>query len=138
MTAAHVFRDGLPPRIVLIEDAESERESIASYLTQLGYVVAQAGDGAAGVKLLLANPPSLVILDVDMPNMGGIEVLRRMRAAPATRSVYVIVTSGLVGARDRQRAFEAGCNQYIVKPFTLTSLGAAIRAYFWKLGVVID
>ena len=138
MTAAPVFRDGLSPRVVLIEDVEIEREAIASHLTQLGYRVEQARDGLAGMKILTANPPDIVILDMDMPRMGGIEVLRRMRAAPEMRSVYVIVTSGLVGARDRQRAFEEGCNQYIVKPFSLVSLAAAIHTYFWKVGVVVS
>ena len=137
MTAAPVFRDGLPPRVVLIEDVHIEREAIASHLTELGYDVEQASDGLAGLKLVAERPPALVILDIDMPKMDGFEVIRRMRSAPATRSVYVIVTSGLVGARDRQRAFEAGCNQYIVKPFGLASLAAAIHAYFWKLGVVV-
>lgn len=122
---------------MIIEDAQHEREQIASYLTLLGYAVEQASDGIDGVKLVTANPPGIVILDIDMPNLGGVEVLRRLRAATATRSVYVIVTSGLVGARDRQRAFEAGCNQYIVKPFGLPNLAAAINAYFWKLGVVV-
>lgn len=135
---AHVFREGLAPRVVVIEDAEVEREGLASYLTELGYRVDTAADGMAGFKLLTPELPHLVILDLDMPKMGGVQVLRRLRANTETKSVYVIVTSGLTGGPERQRAFEAGCNQYIVKPFSLASLGRALHAYFWKLGVVDD
>ena len=87
------------------------------WLERAGHTVTLTGDGPAGLKLLEADPlPDLVLLDVMLPKVDGFEVLRRLRAAPRTKGLPVIMVTSFSRDKDRQRGSELGANDYIVKP----------------------
>ena len=87
------------------------------WLERAGHTVARTSDGAAGLRMLEADPlPQLVLLDVMMPRMDGFELLKRLRAAPRTRALPVIMVTSFSRDKDVQRGRELGANDYIVKP----------------------
>ena len=114
-----------PVRILVVEDEESYRQALHSGLTGEGYEVELAADGFEGLRLFAARPPDLVLLDVLLPGMGGIEVCRRIRElAP----VPVIMVSALDGEPEVVQAFELGAEDYVTKPYRLRELVARIQA----------
>jgi CheY-like chemotaxis protein len=124
-----------PPLILFVEDVLEEREAAIETLRTQGYVVVEAYDGSDAVKHASKRVPDVVVMDVSLPYMDGIQALRRIRSMPRVdgeKRPYVIMLSGQVDARTRQLAFEAGCDEYIVKPCGLDALSAAIRSYFAK------
>lgn len=120
------------PTILFVEDVLEEREPAIESLRALGYVVVEAQDGGQAVRRATKLMPDVVIIDVSLPVLDGIEAIRRIRASGGSKNPYVIVMSGQLDARTRQLAFEAGCDQYIVKPCGIDVLAAAVRAYFLK------
>jgi two-component system OmpR family response regulator len=97
-----------------------------------GYVVEGASDGGQAVRQANKRKYDVVIMDIELPNIDGIEAIKRIRANGAQKRPHVIVLSGLLDARTRQLAFEAGCDQYMIKPVELDDLTAAVRTYFTK------
>lgn len=118
--------------ILVVEDAVEQREAAVTTLRALGYRVDEAAHGGQAVRLASKGLADVIILDVSLPIVDGIEVIRRVRALGAPKRPHIIVTSGHADARSRQLAFEAGCDQYIVKPLELDALAAAIDAFFVK------
>lgn len=121
----------VPRTILVVEDEMDAREATVRSLRGLGYVVEIAADGGQAVKQALKHAPDVVVMDVSLPFMTGIEALRHIRANSAKRP-HVIMMSGQVDGRTRQLAFEAGCDQYIAKPLDIAAVAAAIDAFFVK------
>jgi CheY-like chemotaxis protein len=119
-------------RILFVEDVLEEREAAIETLRARGYVVDEALDGGQAVRLAAKSAPDVVVMDISLPVIDGIEAIRRIRSLGVTKRPHVIVMSGQVDARTRQLAFEAGCDQYIVKPCGIDALAAAVDAYFVK------
>ena len=104
-------------RILLVEDAADMALLTARWLERAGHTVQHAADGPAGLKILEADPlPDLVLLDVMLPKVDGFEVLRRLRAAPRTKGIPVIMVTSFSRDKDAARGRELGANDYIVKP----------------------
>jgi CheY-like chemotaxis protein len=118
--------------ILFVEDDHEQREAASALLRDRGYVVAEAADGGQAVRHAKKQLPDVVVMDVSMPVMDGIEAVRRIRALAGTKRPHVIVMSGQVDARTRQLAFEAGCDQFITKPCGIDALAASVDAYFVK------
>lgn len=118
--------------ILFVEDVLEERAPATETLRAHGYDVVEAMDGSQAVKYARKSLPDVVVMDVSLPYMDGIEAIRRIRALGGERRPHVIVMSGQVDARTRQLAFEAGCDEYIVKPCGVETLAAAVRAFFTK------
>jgi DNA-binding response OmpR family regulator len=118
--------------ILYVEDDPDQRQPAARTLRALGYHVDEAIDGAQGVRLALKGVADVIVIDVKLPIMDGVEVIRRVRTLGGPKRPHIIVMSAHSDARTRQLAFEAGCDQYIVKPFDLDALAAAIDAFFVK------
>jgi DNA-binding response OmpR family regulator len=118
--------------ILVVEDFDELRESIVSSLRQLRYRVEEAIDGGQAVRHASKGSADVIVLDVSLPIMNGIEVARRIRKLGAAKRPHIIMTSAHADARTRQLAFEAGCDQYIVKPMDFDALAAAIDAFFVK------
>lgn len=118
--------------ILFVEDVLEERAPAIETLRAHGYVVVEASDGSQAVKHARKSLPDVVVMDVSLPYMDGIEAIRRIRARGGERRPHVIVMSGQSDARTRQLAFEAGCDEYIVKPCGVDTLAAAVRAFFTK------
>ncbi len=115
--------------VLIIDDDTRLAAMVAEYLRSNGFSVAHAPDGAAGLQALHAQPPSLVVLDVMMPGISGLEVCRRIRALPGElASTPVLMLTGKGDAMDRVLGLELGADDYLAKPFEPRELLARIRA----------
>jgi DNA-binding response OmpR family regulator len=112
-------------RVLIIEDDPNVAEVVGRYLTREGYEVEIATDGADGLERALSNPPELVVLDLMLPNLGGLEVCRRIRAAAP---VPVIILTALGEEADRIVGLELGADDYVAKPFSPRELTARVKA----------
>ena len=116
-------------RILLVDDSRVARELTATYLMEMGHPVVQAANGADAVERYVAEKPDLVLLDVEMPEMDGYQVARRMRDRDARDHwIPIIFLSGRVADEDVERGIEAGGDDYIPKPVTPTILRAKLNA----------
>ncbi|GIU96408.1 MAG: response regulator [Actinomycetota bacterium] len=113
-------------RILLVEDHRSMRDAILMVLRSEGYAVEEVGDGDAALAAVRANPPDLVFLDLNIPGTDGAEVLRRIKADPATAHVRVIVVTA-TGEEGRAEATALGADGYVTKPFGPAALVRTVR-----------
>lgn len=120
----------MPTEPVLVVDDNAFNLELAQTLLELdGYQVRTAGDATEALGVL-ANGfrPRLVLMDIQLPGMDGLELTRQLRADPAYRSVTIIALTAYAMAGDEQRALAAGCDGYIVKPIDTRAFSARIRA----------
>lgn len=115
-------------RVLVVDDDEAVRTLASWQLESDGFAVDQAADGAEALGAIAAARPDLVVLDLTMPGVGGLDVLRRVRTAPATESLPVIVLSGRSGETDRIVGLDLGADDYLVKPFSPGELAARVRS----------
>lgn len=106
----------MPKKILVIEDNEQNRILMRQILKYHGYEVLEAEDGAAGLKMAGEHMPDLVLLDLQMPVMGGFAVIREMRKTPELSDLKVIAVTSFAMKGDREKALEAGFNDYVTKP----------------------
>ena len=116
-------------RILVVEDTEDNRQIVRDLLTNFGYELIEAADGAEGVALAQREQPDLILMDIQLPQVDGYEATRRIRAIPELAKVPIIaVTSyALSGGEAKTRA--AGCDGYVAKPFSPRELLAKIREF---------
>lgn len=112
--------------ICVVEDDSAIRRGIADALSYSGYTVHDAPDGAAGLELILSTDADLVLLDIMMPKMDGLEVLSRVRRAKPAQPVIFLTARG--EEYDRVKGLKLGADDYIVKPFSIDELTARIEA----------
>jgi CheY-like chemotaxis protein len=115
-------------RILLVEDNEMNRDMLSRRLTRNGYEVSIAVDGQQGADMALSERPDLILMDLSLPVIDGWEATRRIRANDATRRIPVIALTAHAMAGDREKAIEAGCDDYDTKPVEITRLLAKIAA----------
>jgi len=113
-------------RLLVVDDEPALRESIARALTAEGYAVDTAADGEEALAAVALGEPDLILLDVLMPRLDGLEVTRRLRAQDSR--VPVLVLTARDGVGDRVAGLDAGADDYVVKPFALDELLARVRA----------
>ena len=116
------------PTILLVEDNEMNRNMLSRRLEKNGYVVIIAVDGVQGLAMARSEAPDLVLMDLSLPEVDGWEVVRRLRAEDSTRRLPIIALTAHAMAGDREKAIEAGCNDYDVKPVDWPRLLEKIRA----------
>lgn len=115
-------------RILLVEDNEMNRDMLSRRLERKGFEVTMAVDGRQGIEQALAGGYDLILMDMSLPEVSGWEAARQLREAPETRSVPIIALTAHAMAGDRERALEAGCNDYDTKPIELVRLLGKIEA----------
>ena len=115
-------------RILLVEDNELNRDMLSRRLIRAGHTVVMALDGAQAIDMAGADPPDLVLMDMNLPVMDGWEATRRLRADPRTGSLPVIALTSHAMSGDRERALAAGCDDYDTKPVDLPRLLGKIAA----------
>ena len=120
--------DPSTPRVLVVDDDEAVRTLASWQLESDGFTVAQAGDGDEALTAIDTERPDLVVLDLSMPGLGGLDVLRRVRGAPVTEALPVIVLSGRSGETDRIVGLDLGADDYLVKPFSPGELAARVRS----------
>jgi two-component system cell cycle response regulator DivK len=116
------------PRILLVEDNEMNRDMLSRRLQKKGYDVMIAVDGEAGVNMSASERPDLVLMDMSLPVIDGWEATRRIKRQPMTASIPVIALTAHVMEGDREKAFEAGCDDYDAKPIDFERLLGKIQA----------
>jgi len=110
------------PRVLLVEDNEMNRDMLSRRLTRRGFDIVVAEDGIEGVRLASEAQPDLILLDMSLPGLDGWEVARRLKADAATRAIPIIALTAHAMAGDRERALQAGCDDYDTKPVELPRL----------------
>jgi CheY-like chemotaxis protein len=119
-------------RILLVEDNEMNRDMLSRRLTRRGYEVLIAVDGQQGLDVAIAEKPELILLDMSLPILDGWEVARRLKGDEAMRPIPVIALTAHAMAGDRERAIEAGCDDYDTKPVELPRLIEKIETLLAK------
>lgn len=115
-------------KILLVEDNEMNRDMLGRRLQRRGYELVIAVDGAEGVATAQAQAPDIVLMDMSLPVMDGWEATRRLKADAATRSIPIIALTAHAMSGDRDKAIEAGCDDYDTKPVEFDRLLAKIEA----------
>ena len=113
--------------IFVVEDEEDILDLIRHHLTKEGFVVATATDGLAAVKAISRKPPDLVLLDLMLPGLDGLEVCRRLKKDPKTAEIPVLMVTAKDEESDVVAGLELGADDYIVKPFRMKELIARVR-----------
>ena len=114
--------------ILVVEDNDKNRKLVRDVLTFKGYEIVEAETGEDGVRLARERLPRLVLMDIQLPGIDGIEALRRLRADPATAGIPVIAVTASAMDRDRQQIMGAGFDGYQSKPLNVKDFLAAVEA----------
>jgi CheY-like chemotaxis protein len=120
------------PKALLVEDSEENRDGLARYLRRKGYEVLIAVDGRQGVAMACAENPDLILMDMSLPVLDGWEATRQLKTAPQTRGIPVIALTAHAMAGDREKALEAGCDDYDTKPVEFARLLAKMETLLGK------
>ncbi len=115
-------------QILIIEDDKALSDILAYNLEQVGYVVSIARDGRDGLRIAHVTPPDLIILDIMLPELDGIEVCRRLRSSAGTRDVLVLMLTAKSQELDQLVGFSVGADDYVTKPFSVNVLLQRIKA----------
>jgi CheY-like chemotaxis protein len=116
-----------PPLILIVEDNELNVNTIASYLSAKGYRSIVANDGQSAIDLTQQHHPDLILMDIQMPGMDGIEAISRIRQNSQFAETPIIALTALAMAGDRQKCLNVGANEYLTKPVKLKQLNATIH-----------
>lgn len=114
------------PKILLVEDNELNRDMLSRRLLRRGYEVVMAFDGSHALSTAASTRPALILMDMSLPVMDGWEATRRLKAHPDLREIPVIALTAHAMEGDRQRALDAGCDDFDTKPIELERLLAKI------------
>ncbi|KIC42738.1 chemotaxis protein CheY [Ruegeria sp. ANG-R] len=115
------------PTVLVVEDELAQREVLAYNLDAEGFRVTRAANGDEALLLVEEDRPDIIVLDWMMPNLSGIEVCRRLKTRPDTRSIPIIMLSARSEEVDKVRGLETGADDYVVKPYSVVELMARVR-----------
>jgi two-component system, cell cycle response regulator DivK len=121
-------------KILYVEDNENNVYMLTRRLTRHGFEVMVAADGAQGIAIARSEHPDLILMDLNMPVLDGWEAARQLKSAPETRAIPIIALSAHAMTGDRERALEAGCDDYDTKPVQINSLLTKMRALLPGMG----
>jgi two-component system cell cycle response regulator DivK len=117
------------PRILIVEDNPDNRTLISDILQAMDYTVIEAMDGEEGVAKARAERPDLVLMDLSLPQMDGWTATRQIKADEALKKIPIIALTAHAMVGDREKALDAGCDDYISKPIDLRELQSKIRHF---------
>ncbi len=110
------------PKVLVVEDNEMNRDMLSRRLQRRGYEVIVSVDGEDGVRKARSDSPDIILMDMDLPILDGWAATRKLKASPETRSIPVIALTAHAMAGDREKALEAGCDDYDTKPVEFSRL----------------
>ncbi len=116
-------------RILVVEDQDDNRRILRDLLTHAGYELIEALNGQEGVRLAGSARPNLILMDIQLPVVDGYEAARRIKADPALRAIPIIAVTSYALSGDEVKAREAGCDDYVTKPFSPRALLAKVREH---------
>lgn len=119
-------------QILLVEDDRDMAEVMKMELECLGYGVRMAENGVDGIEIAISELPDLIVMDILLPRMDGLQAATRVRKNPKTQAIPILAATALATPGDREKCLSNGCDGYIAKPFTHRQLGAAIKKLLEK------
>ena len=126
----------MPPKILIVEDNFDSREMLTTFLSSEGYTVISAEDGQDGLARLESDPPDLIITDIEMPNLDGIDLIKRLRERPDWKQVPIVVVSAY-GSGNLTQAMDAGANGAMRKPIPMANLFAMIQRLLSTIAIIM-
>jgi len=123
----------MTPHVLVVEDEDSLATLLQYNLQKEGYEVSLAGDGEEALLMIDERLPDLIVLDWMLPKVSGIEVCRRLRQRNETRNLPIVMLTARGEETDRVRGLDTGADDYVTKPFSMTELGARIRAVLRRI-----
>jgi two-component system cell cycle response regulator DivK len=123
-------------RILIVEDNDLNRDMLSRRLVRRGFQVVAAADGASGVEAAIRERPDLVLMDMSLPVVDGWQATRMIKADPATSAIPVMALTAHALKEDRERALEAGCDEFETKPVDLERLLGKIESLLSKVRLV--
>ncbi len=123
----NAVRTGLRPTVLVVEDDADIRELLRFNLEREGFAVEEAGDGGEALRLVDRRVPELLVLDLMLPGMPGLELCRKLRGSPATAALPILILTARGEEVDRVLGLEMGADDYVVKPFSPRELLARIK-----------
>ena len=116
------------PRVLIVEDNEVNRKMLSRRLSKRDYDILIAGDGAEGVAVAKSEQPDIILMDMSLPVMHGWDATRALKADPETSGIPIIAITAHAMSGDREKALEAGCNDFDTKPYDLPRLLGKMEA----------
>lgn len=117
------------PRILIVEDDPAVMKLFSTVLSESGYDVIEATHGLPAMFRVVRTPPDLILADLHMPLLNGLELLDQFKSCDETRDIPVVVVTGSATPQDRDRAFKAGCAGYITKPIDIVKFPAQVAKF---------
>jgi len=114
-------------KLLIAEDDPASRELLREILETQGYQVIEVEDGQTALRRIEEESPDLVLLDIQMPKLDGLAVVRRLRQNPRLTSLPVIAVTSYAMRRDREKALDAGCDTYLTKPIDVVAMRKAVE-----------
>jgi two-component system, cell cycle response regulator DivK len=121
-------------KILIVDDNPDVREVLQCQLKMLGYLVISAENGYVAIEKAIAEQPDLILMDIMMPEMDGWQASRAVRANPDTKDIPILAATAMCRRADLNACLEAGCNGYIVKPFTMMELAQKVGDLITRCG----
>jgi CheY-like chemotaxis protein len=109
-------------RILIVDDNPTNLKLVSYLMQQHGYEVATAGDADDAVASIAQSPPALILMDVQLPGIDGLELTRRLKNDPATKGIKIIALTAYAMKGDHEKALAAGCDDYVTKPIDTRAL----------------
>jgi two-component system cell cycle response regulator DivK len=116
-------------RILVVDDHEDNRQILRVLLASAGYVMIEAQNGEAALAAALSERPDLILMDIQLPDLDGYEVTRRIKSNPRSHDVPIIAVTSYALSDDERKALAAGCIAYVAKPYSPMQLLAKIKKY---------
>jgi len=116
-------------RVLVIEDTEDNRQIIRDLLTSFDYELIEAADGAEGVRMAQTHHPDLILMDIQLPEVSGLEVTKWLKDDPDLRSIPVVAVTAFAMKGDEERIREGGCEAYLSKPISVGKFIETIRSF---------
>ena len=117
------------PRVLIVDDNDMNVQLAAFVLTEVGIEVESAAGASQALAQIPAFRPDLILMDIQMPDMDGLELTRRLKADPLTRRIVVVAFTAFAMKGDEARMRAAGCDGYVAKPINITTFASTIRAF---------
>ncbi len=117
------------PRVLIVDDNAINAELVTFLLEAGGLVVESAADAFQALARIGACRPDLILMDIQMPGMDGLELTRRLKADPGTRQIVIVALTSYAMKGDEAKALAAGCDAYLSKPIDVTTFAAKVRSY---------
>jgi CheY-like chemotaxis protein len=121
-------------RVLIVDDNPTNLKLVAYLVRANGYEVDTAGDAEAALAAIAAHRPALILMDLQLPGIDGLELTRRLKSDPATRDIKIIAVTAYAMKGDEDKAREAGCDDYVTKPIDTRGLPEMIAKHVGRTG----